>query len=119
VLSLKRIGELADNRQTYLRGVSAYNSGKIEEISRRPQRYYREFIDAVVRENAALTHTVEIGLDDTDSVIYKSCDCSTFGRTGGVCKHIVAVLTHKYYADMLGGIPDQATNAPTQSDTAV
>lgn len=119
MLSLKRIGELADNRQTYLRGVSAYNAGKIEEISRRPQRYYREFIEAVVRENATLTHAVEVGLDDTDSVIYKSCDCSTFCRTGGVCKHMVAVLTHKYYADMLGGIPEQSTDLPTQNDTAV
>ena len=119
MLSLKRISELADNRQTYLRGVAAYNAGKIEEISRRPQRYYREFIDASVRENAELCHTVEVGLDDTDSVIYKSCDCSTFRRIGGACKHIVAVLTHKYYADMIGGIPDRAAPSTTSCETSV
>ncbi len=119
MLSLKRIGELADNRQTYLRGVAIYNAGKIEEISRRPQRYYREFIDAAVRENAELCHTIEVGLDDTDSVIYKSCDCSTFRRIGGVCKHIVAVLTHKYYADMIGGIPDRVAPSVASCDMTV
>lgn len=119
MLPLKRIRELADNPQTYLRGVAAYNAGKITRIVRRSHPFYAEHLAATVAENANLYHETELGLGPNEQVEFKRCDCSTHQRTGGFCKHLVAVLVHKYYADMLGGIPGEQAAATIHSDPAV
>ena len=118
MLPLKRISELAENHQVYLRGVAAYNAGRVKHISRQAHPFYTEYITATVKENATLSHEIELGISPEEQVEYKRCDCSTHQRTGGFCKHLVAVLVHKYYADMLGGLPNQPP-AAIVSDPAV
>ncbi|MBQ8752120.1 MAG: SNF2 helicase associated domain-containing protein, partial [Clostridia bacterium] len=118
MLPLKRISELADNHPVYLRGVAAYNAGRVTHISRQTHPFYAEYITATVKENATLSHETELGISPEEQVEYKRCDCSTHQRTGGFCKHLVAVLVHKYYADMLGGLPERKTDASV-SDPAV
>lgn len=118
MLPLKRISELAGNHPVYLRGVAAYNAGRVTHISRQTHPFYAEYITATVKESPTLSHEIELGIGPEEQVEYKRCDCSTHQRTGGFCKHLVAVLVHKYYADMLGGLPEPKIDT-TVSDPAV
>ncbi len=105
LFSLKKIGELAAGRQTYLRGVSCYNSGKVSQVRRTASPFYAEYLTASVEEPAGgeICH-VEVGFAGDGTVDYMQCDCPQFDESEGACKHITAALVHKYYTDMLGGL---------------
>lgn len=112
LFSLKKIGELAAGRQTYLRGVSYYNGGRVSQFTRSSSPFYAEYITATVGEpeNGATCH-VEVGLSAAGTVEYMECDCPSFCKAEGACKHITAALVHKYYADMVGSL-SSATVSP-------
>ena len=104
---LKKISALADGRQAYLRGVSGYNTGWVRQYACASNAFYPQFVTAQVEEPSA-THRVEVGFDHTDEAEYLDCTCGQFRPGHGACKHIVAVLVHKYYTDMIEGLPTAA-----------
>ncbi len=104
---LKKIGALAENRQTYLRGVSGYNAGWVEEYTAAPNAFYQDYITASVRDGECAYH-VEVGFEDREEPAYLECNCGRFHPEQGACKHLVAVLVHKYYRDMIEGLPTAA-----------
>lgn len=105
LFSLKRIAEEAGSRQTYLRGVACYNAGKVTRVTKSRDEFYEEFLTAQV-ENAARddTYHVEVGFGSGGGADFYDCSCDAFRRSGGACEHIVALMVHKYYADMLSGL---------------
>ncbi len=104
---LKKISALADGRQAYLRGVSGYNTGWVHDYVSAPNAFYPEYITARIEEPAA-AYRVEVGFDDSDEAEYLECSCNQFRPSAGACKHIVAALVHKYYKDMIDGLPTAA-----------
>ncbi len=104
---LKKISALADGRQAYLRGVSGYNAGWVRDFSALPDGLYTERVTARVEEPYG-AHRVEVGFPGGEEPLYLECTCGQFRPGQGACKHIVAVLVHKYYKDMLGGAADAA-----------
>lgn len=102
LFSLNKIAALAANRQTYLRGVSAYSAGCVSALACRADSEYAERLTAQVTDRTAdTTFSVEVDFNTAGEVVHYQCDC---GGTGA-CKHVVAALTHKYYRDMVGGMP--------------
>lgn len=62
LFSLKKIGELADGRQAYLKGTSLNSSGKVLRIARLANPLFDEYLSADVEENAGRCCHVEVGL---------------------------------------------------------
>ena len=108
---LKKIAALAGGRQAYLRGVAAYNAGQVHDLTVVSDTAYAEYLTARVEDRAAdAAYAVEVGLSAAGEVAFYACDCGH--RDAGACKHVVAVLTHKYYRDMVNGMPP-ATHGTT------
>ncbi len=105
LFSLKKINEAAAGRQAYLRGVSLYNSGKVTGFVRTHTPFYDEYIAAdVAGDEPGVFHHAEAGLSADGRAEYLACDCPAAHAPEGACKHVVALLVHKYYADMVGGL---------------
>lgn len=105
LFSLKKINEAAAGRQAYLRGVSLYNSGKVTGFTRTHTPFYDEYIAAdVAGDEPGVFHHAEAGLSADGRAEYLACDCPASHAPEGACKHVVALLVHKYYADMVGGL---------------
>lgn len=113
LFSLKKIGALAQNKQIYLRGVSLYNAGRIKDLSRVHTDFYAEFITASVQGDDGETYLTEAGFDKDGDAEWISCTCGNYREGEGACRHIVGMLTDKYYRDMLGTVtPAAAVSAP-------
>lgn len=113
LFSLNKIAALAGSRRVYLRGVDLYSAGGVEEFARHSDGEYAERLTARVRDRAAAdTYAVELDLNAAGDVVYTACDCGAVG----VCTHMVATLTYKYYRDMLGGAATAA--APPEKTAA-
>ena len=97
--SLKKISLLAESRQAYLRGVSGYNTGWVRSFTVMQDDYGQEHVVARTEEPSAV-YEVEIGFDRGGEVETTACGCRRHQLTHRACKHIVAVLTYKYYQDM-------------------
>ncbi len=109
VFTLKKIQQEATNRQTYLRGVSCYNSGRVSDVTRESNTFYAEYITAQVQGSDPSVHYhVEVGFDDAGEADYYECTCPAFEQYEGACKHIIALMVHKYYADMVSGMTTAA-----------
>lgn len=105
LFSLKRIAGEAQNRQTYLRGVSCYNAGKVGRVIRDRDDFYEEFLHADVENDARDGYYhVEVGFGPQGDADFYDCGCEAYRQGNGACQHIVAVMVHKYYADMLTGL---------------
>lgn len=102
LFSLKKIGELADGRQAYLKGTSLNSSGKVLDIARLANPLFDEYLSANVEENAGRRCHVEVGLSAEGTMAYMTCDCPGFRPDSGRPGTIVALLVHKYYEDMGG-----------------
>lgn len=115
LFSLKKIGAAAASRQAYLRGVSLYNSGKVLAFSRACGSLYDEYLTADVESSAGdgIYH-VEVGFSREGEAQYMECECPAYHKYDGACKHIVAVMVHKYYADMAGGLTASGNSADAQ-----
>ena len=105
LFSLKRIAGEAENRQTYLRGVACYNAGKVGRVVRDRDDFYEEYLSADVENNTrdGVFH-VEVGFGRQGDADFYDCGCEAYRQGTGACQHIVAVMVHKYYADMLTGL---------------
>ena len=105
LFSLKKISEEAAGRRAYLRGVECYNAGKVRRFQRESGEFYPEFITAEVENDSrdGCFH-VEVGFDEEGRADYYACDCEGSKQEEGACKHVVAAMVHKYYADMVAGM---------------
>ena len=101
---LKKISALAPNRQVYLRGVGGYNAGWVRDVTEQATPFYPAYVTATVVEGDRPYH-VEVGFDSKGEPEYMECGCAPFRPGEGACKHIVAVLVHKYYRDMIADLP--------------
>ena len=115
--SMKKIDQTAANHATYLRGVSAYKSGKVHDVTRGPGEFYDELLAGQVEEEGGACQA-EVGITAEGEADYLHCTCPGFRSAGGACKHIVALLVHKYYSDMVAGLSssapaDNGKGAPT------
>jgi len=110
LFNLQKIAACAAGHQTYLRGVSLYNAGGVHHLDRSRGGIYSEILRADVEDG----EVCEIGFNYEGKPDFMSCSCATFNAASGACKHLVAALVHKYYADMVSGM--QA--APTIDLTA-
>ncbi len=112
---LQKIRLLADNRQTYLQGVSGYNAGWVTEYETTVTPSYGQRVTARVEAHGT-PHRVSFAFDHEGRVAEAACTCGRY-RVGGACKHLVAALVHKYYTDMLEDAPAAPTvrrdNRPT------
>ncbi len=122
LFSLKKIGELAANHRTYLRGIETYNAGRVQEVRRREGDFYAELLTARVYEREPDSSClVTVGFGDGGDADYIDCSCPAFREQDGACRHIVAALVHKYYADMAAGLriaPGVPHTAEYHTDTA-
>lgn len=120
LFSLKKIGAVAQNRQAYLRGISLYNAGKVQQLTRVQSDFYAEFVTARVQGEDGDELVAEVGFDAAGEAEWLSCTCERYHEGDGACRHIVAMLTDKYYRDMLGGLTTAATVTRTaKTDDAV
>ena len=97
---------------TALRCVSLYNAGKVKDTRRVHSDFYAEFVTAQVQENADDTFSTEVGFAASGEAEWLFCNCGLYKEGEGACRHIVAMLTDKYYKDMLGGLTP-ASKLPT------
>ncbi len=103
--SLKKISNEASSRRTYLRGVECYNAGKVHAVHRESGEYYPEYLTAEVENDGRDgEYHVEIGFDAQGEADYYECGCPDSRETEGACKHVVALMVHKYYTDMVAGM---------------
>ncbi len=109
VYSLKKIAALAQNRQAYLRGISLYNAGKVRAFTRVRSDFYAAFFTARVQGDDGEEYETEVGFDSAGEAEWVSCTCAHYHEGEGACRHIVGMLTDKYYRDMLGGVTTAAT----------
>ncbi len=115
LFSLQKIDALAANHPTYLRGVSLYNGGFVRRAERRQGGLYAEILTAEVdADNHAAQYACEVCFDYDGNAAHLSCSCPVFEARQGACKHLVAALVHKYYADMVGGMRAAPVVTPTQ-----
>ena len=114
LFSLQKIDALAANHPTYLRGISLYNGGFVRRTERHQGGLYAEILTAEVdADNHAEQYACEICFNYEGKAAHLSCSCPVFEARNGACKHIVAALVHKYYADMVGGMQQAPTVTPT------
>lgn len=116
VFTLKKIAKLAGSQQIFLRGVRCYDAGCVKDFCRGSHRYYAGYTTARVQEPEATYH-IEVGFNREGEAEYYSCDCPHFHPREGACKHVVAVLTHQYYADMIAAMPVNQSTAPKSRTT--
>lgn len=112
LFSLKKVAALAQHKQAYLRGVSLYNAGRVTDTRRVHSDFYAEFVTASVTEGGEDTFTTEVGFAASGEAEWLFCNCGLYKEGEGACRHIVAMLTDKYYKDMLGGLTP-ASKLPT------
>ena len=105
---LKKIGALAQSRQVFLRGTHGYDAGWVRQYQSSANAFYPEYAVAQVQEDEQHAYHVEVGFDDAGEAEYLECGCPQFRPGEGACKHIVAVLTYKYYQDMVAQLPTAA-----------
>ena len=117
--SLKKISLLADNRQTYLRGVGGYNAGWVKGMTATQDPLYSQRVTARVEEPSA-GYQIEVCFDAAGEVGRATCGCSRYRANHRACKHIVAALVYKYYNDMTQSdtAPAAAATAPATSPAA-
>lgn len=113
MFTLQKIAELASSRQVFLRGVRGYDADWVQDYHSGPGVFYPVYTTARVQEGKA-AYRVEVGLNQRGQAEHFTCDCPSFHPKEGACKHIVAVLTHKYYTDMVETAP-KTTAAPAAS----
>lgn len=114
LFSLQKIDALAANHPTYLRGVSLYNGGFVRRTERRQGGLYAEILTAEVdTDDRQGQYACEICFDYDGKAATFSCSCPVFEARNGACKHLVAALVHKYYADMVGGMRAAPVVTPT------
>lgn len=113
---LKKIAALATNRQTYLRGISLYNAGRVGQVSIAPDTEYAERLHATVEDPAGVMYTVDAAFSAGGEVLFSDCTC--LHREAGACRHLVAALTYKYYHDMVHGGGSPAAEPTTAVGTA-
>ncbi len=101
---LKKISALAQNKQVYLRGVSLYNAGKVQAFARVRSEFYAEFVTARVQGEDGEMYDTEAGFDNAGDAEWIACTCRHYREGEGACRHIVGMLTDKYYRDMLGTV---------------
>lgn len=111
---LKKIKALAESSPVYLRGVHGYNAGWVRAFAEGSNPFYSCYVTARAVEDGGRAAAVEIGFDEQGEVEYCECDCGQFHPKEGACKHIVAVLVHKYYQDMVQQLPTAAALERTQ-----
>jgi len=104
IFPLHKIRALAENRQAYLRGVSGYNTGWVTGVTVTDNLTYPTYITADLSEHDT-RYRVELGFDHRGGVGGMACTCMRMRPGAGACKHVVAVLVHKYYTDMLQESP--------------
>ncbi len=121
IFNLQKIAAVAQNRQVYLRGVACYNGGFVRRTERFTGGVYEEILQAQVdTDDHRSAVACEVGFDYDGRPAYMTCSCPVYQAGGGACKHIVAALVHKYYADMVGGMrqaPVVRPSLPKQTDT--
>ena len=111
---LQQIRKLAGDQKVYLRGAEAYAGGNVTGFVRADDGGYGERVSAQVRNRGAQPDShPSATVDATGQVIGGHCDCGSYKRSGAVCKHIVALLTYKYYADMVAGLHENGSLRPT------
>ncbi len=110
--SLKKISLLAENRQTYLRGVGGYNAGWVKGMTTTPDQLYAQRVTARVEEPSA-GYQVDVAFDAAGEVGRATCGCSRYRANHRACKHIVAALVYKYYQDMTQGQEAPVVTAAT------
>ena len=104
VFGLQQIRRYVGDQAVYLRGTESYAAGGVTAVSRTTDGGYGEQITAAVRGrgNQPASHPAAT-FDAGGGLLNATCDCGPFHRTGAPCKHIAALLTYKYYADMVAG----------------
>ncbi len=117
LFSLKKIGAIAQTRQAYLRGVSLYNAGKVKDLTRVHTDFYAEFVTANVCGEDGEVYTTEAGFDKNGDAEWISCTCAHYHEGEGACRHIVGMLTDKYYRDMLGTVTPASALLPSARTT--
>ena len=120
LFNLRKIAAIAAGQQTYLRGVSCYNTGHVRRIERRVGDAYPEIVTAEVSADKRTDdrYRCEICFDADGTPVHMECSCPVFHPASGACKHLVAVLAHKYYTDIVSGdtaAQDVRINAPTET----
>lgn len=118
LFSLKKIGALAQNRQAYLRGISLYNAGRVRALTRVHSDFYAEFVTAHVQGEDGEDYDTEAGFDSVGEAEWISCTCGNYREGEGACRHIVGMLTDKYYCDMLGDVTTADTLTTPAARTA-
>ncbi len=119
LFNLRKIAAVAANQQTYLRGVACYNGGYVRHIERHEGDAYAAVVTADVEaDNHLDLYRCELCLDRHGAPEHMDCSCSVFNAASGACKHLVAVLVHKYYADMVSGLPVASSVRVTPPPTA-
>lgn len=113
---LNKIGAIAQSRSVYLQGVRGYNAGWVQDYAVGSNAFYPTYITARVTDAQPAAH-VEIGFASDGEPEYTECSCGGFRPKAGACKHIVAVLVHKYYQDMVTQLPDTARLRPAGRST--
>ncbi|MBE6762883.1 MAG: hypothetical protein E7553_00805 [Ruminococcaceae bacterium] len=121
LFNLRKIAAVAAGQQTYLRGIHCYNSGYVRDTTRTTSDAYAEIMTADVwADNRSDLHHCEICFDYDGTPVQMDCSCPVFNAANGACKHLVALLAHKYYADMVNGSPTspavQVTAAKDHTD---
>ncbi len=108
--NLQQIRRLAGDHKVYLRGTDAYAGGGVTAFTRRSDGGYGEVVTASVRNRGSQPDShPSATVDAAGQVTAVVCDCGSHTRTGTVCKHIVALLTYKYYADMVSGLQENGS----------
>lgn len=107
---LQQIRKLAGDQKVYLRGTDCYAGGGVTAFARSSDGGYGERVTASVHNRGSQPPShPSATVDATGQVIAVTCDCRSHQRTGAVCKHIVALLTYKYYADMVAGLQENGS----------
>ncbi len=102
LFNLRQIAAVAAGQQTYLRGVSCYNGGFVRHIERTAGDAFAQVVTADVdADNHADAYRCEVCFDYDGKPVHMDCSCPVFNAANGACKHLVAVMVHKYYADMV------------------
>ncbi len=120
LFNLRKIAAVAAGQQTYLRGIACYNGGYVRSMDRKAGDAYAEIVTAEVNADKGTDrYHCELCFDLDGTPVHMDCDCPVFHPASGACKHLVAVLAHKYYADMVNGTPaaDRAVRVDTPKET--
>ncbi len=110
LFNLQKIAAVAASQQTYLRGVACYNGANVRHVERVRSGAYSEIVTADVGDDHRTdSYRCEICFDFDGKPVQMDCSCPVYNAADGACKHLVAVMVHKYYTDMVSGL----TSAPT------